>query len=323
MVDLDQDRSVQSGSPAQRAEPAVPLPGIDWAGPTRGEVAALRQHPRFVEAMRASMRVALDLYQGNRILNLLTNDRGRYVLAIFALHLHYARRPDDPGSGLTATRLQAMCAEQGVCSFGRAGAVIRLLRWSGYLTDAPATQDKRVRLMMPTEQMFEMHRDRWRRQLKAVALVCPEAEQALAHFDHPAFNPAFTAGQVNEYLGGFRFFRYVPEFRLFAERNAGLFILFSIAFAGAPDDTMPPTRAVPLSVSTLARRFHVSRAHVTGLLRDMVEAGMLERPGPENEFRMTPQLRDALQTMIATLHLFTASSARAALAAVAGADATA
>jgi hypothetical protein len=34
---------------------------------------------------------------------------------------------------------------------------------------------------------------------------------------------------------------------------------------------------------------------------------------------MTPRLREATEVMIATLHLFTAASARAALAAVAGA----
>jgi hypothetical protein len=308
---------------AKRIEPVPAVPGIDWAGPTREEIAALRRHPRFVEAMMASMRVPLDLYHGNRILNLITNDRGRYILAIFALHLHYSHQPQEPGSGLTATRLQTICAEQGVCSFGRAGALIRLLRWTGYLTDAPPTQDKRVRRLMPTERLFELHRERWRRQLRAVALVRPEAQEALAQFDHPAFHPAFTAAQVDEFLGGFRFYSYAPDIRLFAERNAGLFVLFSIAFARADDDTMPPTRPVPVSASALAKRFHVSRTHVIAMLREAVAAGLLERPGPGNEFRMTPRLREATETMIATLHLFTAASARAALAAVARANARA
>jgi DNA-binding MarR family transcriptional regulator len=316
MSEPEQDLSAK-GSLAKRVEP---VPGVDWAGPTWEEVAALRQHPRFVEAMTATMQVPIDLYRGNRILNLITNDRGRYILTIFALHLHYSRRPQDPGSGLTATRLQTMCAEQGVCSFGRAGALIRLLRWSGYLADAPATADKRVRLLMPTERMFEFHRERWQRQLRAIALVRPEAQEALAQFDHPAFHPAFTAGQVSEFVGGFRFYRYAPDIRTFVERNAGLFILFSIALARTAGDTIPPVRPVPVSASALAKRFHVSRSHVIGMLREAVEAGLLERPGPGNEYRMTPRLREATETMIATLHLFTAASARAALAAVARAS---
>jgi DNA-binding IclR family transcriptional regulator len=120
---------------------------------------------------------------------------------------------------------------------------------------------------------------------------------------------------VSEFLGGFRFYTYAPDIRPFIERNAGLFVLFSIALSGAPDDT----RSLPVSASALAKLFHVSRTHVTGLLRDAVEAGLLERDG--NEFRMTPRLREAVEMMIAALHLFTAHNARTALAAVARANA--
>ena len=291
------------------------VPEVAWAGPTFEELAALRRHPHFAEAMTASMRVALDLYEGNRLVNLISNDRGRYILTVLALHLHYTRRADEPTSGLTATRLQTMCAEQGVCSFGRAGALIQLLRFSGYLAPAAAAADKRVRLLVPTDKLIEMHRERFRRQLQAVALVRSEAREALAQFDHPAFHPAFTAARVSEFLGGFRFYTYAPDIRPFAERNAGLFILFSIALAGAPGDARP----LPVSASALAKRFHVSRTHVAGLLRDAVETGLLERQA--NEFRMTPRLREAVAMMIATLHLFTANNALAALAAVARANA--
>ena len=288
---------------------------VAWTGPTSEELAALRRHPRFAEAMTASMRVPIDLYQGNRLVNLISNDRGRYILTVLALHLHYTRRADEPTSGLTATRLQTMCAEQGVCSFGRAGALIQLLRFAGYLVPAPAAADKRVRLLVPTDKLIEMHRERFRRQLEAVALVRSEAREALAQFDHPAFQPAFTAARVSEFLGGFRFYTYAPDIRPFAERNAGLLVLFSIALSAASDDA----RLLPIAASVLAKRFHVSRTHVTGLMRDAVEAGLLERHG--NEFRMTPRLREAVEMMIATLHLFTANNARTALAAVARANA--
>ena len=172
-----------------------------------------------------------------------------------------------------------------------------------------------MRLLVPTDMLIEMHRERFRRQLEAVALVRSEAREALAQFDHPAFQPAFTAARVSEFLGGFRFYTYAPDIRSFAERTAGLLILFSIALAGAPDDARP----LPVSASALAKRFHVSRTHVIGLLRDAVEAGLLERDG--NEFRMTPRLREAVEMMIAALHLFTAHNARTALAAVARANA--
>jgi len=317
MLGAGQDRSEHGDLAPKLDRVSAPVPGIDWAGPTSEEVAALRRHPNFAEAMKASMRVPLDLYQGNRLVNLIINDRGRYVLSMFALHLHYSRRPDEPTSGLTAGRLQAMCVQESVCSFGRAGALINLLRWTGYLAPAPTSQDRRVRLLMPTEKLIEMHRERWRRQLRAVALVLPEAGDALSHFDHPAFDPAFTAAQASDFLGGFRLLNDAPDVQFFADRNAGLFILFSIVLAGAPDDAVPPTRLVTVSASALAKRFHVSRSHVIKLLREAVDAGLLERPGPANEFRMTPRLREATQVVLATLQAFTAGAARAALDAVA------
>jgi len=172
-----------------------------------------------------------------------------------------------------------------------------------------------VRLLVPTDMLIEMHRERFRRQLEAVALVRSEAREALAQFDHPAFQPAFTAARVSEFLGGFRFYTYAPDIRPFTERNAGLLVLFSIVLSAASDDA----RLLPIAASVLAKRFHVSRTHVIGLLRDAVEAGLLERHG--NEFRTTPRLREAVEMMIAALHLFTAHNARTALAAVARANA--
>jgi hypothetical protein len=138
-----------------------------------------------------------------------------------------------------------------------------------------------VRLLMPTDKLIAMHRERWRRQLCAVALVRPEAGEALNRFDHPAFDPAFTAAQAQEFLGGFRLLNDAPDVQFFADRNAGLFILFSIVLAGAPDDAVPPTRLVTVPAAALAKRFHVSRSHVIKLLRDAVDTGLLERPGPQ------------------------------------------
>jgi hypothetical protein len=49
---------------------------------------------------------------------------------------------------------------------------------------------------------------------------------------------------------------------LFADRNAGMMILFSLVESGAPGDTVPPRQPVKLSLSSASRRFGVSRAHV-------------------------------------------------------------
>ena len=243
------------------------------------ELASLRRHPRFAEALRATASTSVMLYRGSRLTNLISNDRGRFVLALAPLYFHYTRRSDEPASGLTATRLKQFAVEQGVCSAGRAAAMIALMRWAGMIAPAPAAADRRVRLLVPTDRLIGMHRERWRHQLQAASLVVPELSESLLHFDDPAFAPAFAIAQTEQYLSGFRFVDHAPELSLFIERNAGLLVLASILLAAAAGDGMPPREPVIVSAAALARQFHVSRTHVITLLRDAVAAHLLEREG--------------------------------------------
>ena len=117
------------------------------------------------------------------------------------------------------------------------------------------------------------------------------------------------------YRAGVRPLQFTPELGPFAERNAGLMILSSLVIAGEADDTMPPARSVRPSISELARRFSVSRAHVLRLLRDAEADGLIERTGSAQEsIQVLPPLSLALQQSVATMFLFFAHCARAAVA---------
>jgi hypothetical protein len=95
-------------------------------------------------------------------------------------------------------------------------------------------------------------------------------------------------------------------------------ILASLVLAAEPNDTMPPTRPVRISISELARRFSVSRPHVTRLLRDAA-AGLIERAGTAQEaITLLPPLSLALRHSVSIVFLFFAHCARAALAEIDG-----
>jgi hypothetical protein len=285
-----------------------------WARIDADAVAALRRHPRFPDALRAFGTMVLQLYRGNRLINLITDDRGRLLLAVFAISLHYARHADDPASGLTAARLISLFVENGLGSPGRAKALIALMRWGGYLEDAPAARDRRIKALQPTEKMLALHRERWRGALGAAALVAPEAAQGLARFDEPGFLPAYVIAQASEFQGGFRLLDHGPELQLFADRNAGFPIVLGIMLAAAPDDGMPPTGAIPVSASALAKRFNVSRTQVNRLLHDAQAAGLIERSGgPEMRVRFTPRFAESFEKLFGSLLLVHAACARHAL----------
>jgi DNA-binding transcriptional ArsR family regulator len=284
-------------------------------------VAALCGHPDFPQAMRAVLADNVHLYRGNRILNYVGHDRGRLIIAILAFYLHASRRSGDPTSGLTAHGLKSLCVEQDVCSPGRARAMLSLLRLFGYVAPAPAG-DRRFKLLVPTELLITSLRQRWSAMFAAIALLKPECAEARAALDRPEFLAALVRRMVDEYRAGARALQSTPELRPFAERNAGLMILASLVLAAEPDDTMPPTRPVRISISELARRFSVSRPHVTRLLRDAAAAGLIERAGTPQEAitLLLPPLSLALRHSVAFVFLFFAHCARAALAEIDGED---
>lgn len=268
----------------ERPLPDLPEPKVPY-----------ESQPRFRAAMRVAMSAVIELYEGNRLLNALATDRARFLLSILCLHLHYAELPGQPHGGLTVTRAKDICVRMGLCSPGRVTAILALMRWGGYLTPAAAGGDRRVRRLLPTERLMQLHRERWRRQLPAAAQILPELADTLPWMEHPAFTPAFGVAQAREFIGGFRVVDGQSKLDLFAERDCGLLILFAISLwneAGrGPDAVKRPA----LAVSDLARRFGVSRAHVNRLLRDAELAGLLTFSArPALQVTFTPDLSEAL-----------------------------
>lgn len=225
-----------------------------------GEAALLRRHPEFRAATLAFARSGVELYQGNRFLNVVANDRGRFIVALLSVALHHG-----PG-GLTATRLRAICAETGLCSPGRVRALLALMQWAGYLAAGPEGR------LLPTPKLVEMHRERLSRQLAQVARVLPEVGPAVTAMAREEVVAGFCIAQSGRFTDGFRFLDFAPELSVFVERNAGLLVLFALYLADAGE--LPSSAA---SVAGLARRFHVSRPHVALMLRAAEAEGLIAR----------------------------------------------
>jgi hypothetical protein len=277
-------------------------------------IAAMRTHPQFAKALRASGLGLIGAYKGGHLLNWLLDDRGRLLFGYVALYLHITRDAADPASGLTPTRMKALSTELGLCSAGRASAMLSLMRLSGYLAVDIQTVDRRQRRLVATEKLFTVLGTRWRAQVAAMAPLFPDGATMLAALGNPAVECAFVIAMVERFRAGFRLLHSAPALGLFGERNAGMLILMSLAVSGADDDGTPPRRPVPISIAALARRFSVSRPHVLKLIRDAGEEGFIERIGADNsQVVFKPRLADALETLFATLYLFLADCAREAM----------
>lgn len=276
--------------------------------PTPDAVAALRAHPEFQSAMREIAASMVARFRGNRIFSSLMSDRARALFTHGALYLHYSAAPGDP-PGFTVGAMKDFCVEHGLSSRGRCEATLALMRAAGYFAAVPS-EDGRRRPLVPTEKLLALHRERWSEHFAGMRHVLPEAEQYHAALGDPAFFRRFVVALGAMFSSGFRILDNARELEMFAERNAGMVILFSLALAGPADGPFPPVVPVPLSINALATAFSVSRKHVLKLLRDAEDAGLLARGGTSNDqVTILPRAIEAFELFFATLFLFLAQSA--------------
>ncbi|HSI42074.1 MAG TPA: hypothetical protein VLA00_16140 [Xanthobacteraceae bacterium] len=260
------------------------------------EAAALQALPGFPFAARSAAHSMAELHRGNFIVNRLLNDRGRFVLALLVLDLHF-----NDEEGLTASRLKACAAAMGVCSPGRASAVLAAFRLLGMVEAAPAT-DRRQRRLAASERYLALHRLRWHSMLDAMARLRPESAEGAARLNEPAFAAAYVAGLLAPFKTGWRFLTTMPELGVFADRDAGMVIALSLMESGEGRPAPP--------IAHLARQFGVSRAHVLDVLRAGERAGLLRRLDARGSPCAEPALVAALESFIAAVFALHARALR-------------
>jgi hypothetical protein len=254
------------------------------------------------------------MYHGRRLSHWLMDDRGQLLFSYYALYLHFSRDPADSSAGLTPTRMKSICKELDICGEGRTAAMLWLMRLGGYLTPDSPSPDRRQRHLVPTPRLIDLLKQRWHLHFAAMAPLFPDGEAMLRALDNPDFIGAFAVALAARFRAGFRF-SDDPAFLRLTEHNAGMLLLGTLIARGAADDTVPPTRPVAISISALARRFAVSRAHVIQLLDDAAADGLIARSQDDgNTIMVLPPLAEALVNMLATMFLYFADCARAAQA---------
>jgi hypothetical protein len=292
---------------AAALQPLLPDPRMPASAPSMpADAAALRRLPRFESAMREAAHSTVALYNGNRVLNALMNDRARALFSHVALYLHYGGYGGGAGatSGLTVGALRDICVELDLCSRGRCEVLLTLMRGAGFFVAVPTT-DKRRRPLAPTEKLLALHRQRWGGNFRALSHIRTDAERHCAALEDPAFVRRFVLALGERFVAGWRIIDQVPELASIVDRNAGIVILLSLALQGGGDAPFPPTEPVPLSINALAKSFAVSRKHVLTLLRDAEGQGLLVRGGPGmGEVRFLPRGRDAISDFFATVFLY-------------------
>jgi MarR family len=260
---------------------------------SREAVAALRTHPLLPKAVCAAAEPVVAIARNPPVI---INDLGRLIIGNLALYLHYSRDPADPGSGLSAIRMMALCAEQKVCSKGRALAAMALMRNAGDLVPATYQVDHRLRILVPTEKLIGACRQYWEAIFRGMAVVIPGRSDAIAALYCEPVLAAFLQVFGGYFRAGMRMFKPGEGLSPFAQYNAAFAILLSLLVASEQDVTTGSPAAARISIAELARRFGVSRPQVTRVLDMAVEASLVERSGPDGlHVTVLPRLRSVTE----------------------------
>ena len=262
-----------------------------WAAATDGRyglnprvIAALLTQPRFADASRKAYELSLARYGRNKLLSRVTRDISRLFYCYFVAYL-------DARGGITLTAIQELCRDFGLASPGRAQAILFHLRAVGYIRPDPANTDRRSRRYLPSPEMKASLRDIMADELRAFALIEPDAGIAADRLAEPDFFRAYMTQLVKGIMASLKN-RPSRAITHFAERNAGLVILWDILLSAQEVDSCPPRGPLKMSVSDLAQRYNVSRSHVFRLLRDAEKLDLLKRNADEQTGTIEDVLAD-------------------------------
>jgi hypothetical protein len=101
----------------------------------------------------------LALYEDDPFLTRLLLEAGRYVVFGNIMCMHARYDETDRSTWPTAGRLKQSMLQFGVSSPRRVDALVARLVDSGFLEMVPAKQDRRVRILTPTERMYAQDMD--------------------------------------------------------------------------------------------------------------------------------------------------------------------
>jgi len=265
---------------------------VRWTAASRlteeERTALFLNEPHLEDAMRRLSRNMLALAAGDRAIDGIVKDAGRFFAAGMAMTLHAT-------GGLTLPRLKQFCIDSGLISPGRARALLLYLRFLRYVEPVPGI--KRGGAYVPTASM----RNAWgaitRAGLDAVQVMEPEIASVTQSIADPDMVFAFCRiqSEIGRGLGA----RGMDNtfWRVFLNRHAGAQILHALMQGAGDTEHYPPQGVIAFSLSKLARDFHVSRPHVARMLRAGEKEGLLELRG-SNQLRFTEEGRHHLSKLM-------------------------
>ncbi len=231
-------------------------------------------HPRFpeAEALIAGRLIGLQL-KSPRLVRLKSSHR-KWLLTHSLFALSSQRDPNDPLSGLTASRLIDMVIDIGAASRNTASSFLQEMLTYKFLREIPDVPDRRVRLLEPTEISINGMKTWFDGHMQGLDILDGGTRMALCESDPCLFRLAhrYAAAQLVE---DETWREPRPSVALFVLSDAGGMILHDI-ITRLPQADLDGSRRIigPMALSDLADRYAVSVSNVKRMFSKVEAEGL-------------------------------------------------
>jgi DNA-binding MarR family transcriptional regulator len=233
-------------------------------------------HPLFVPARAAFVDAVLALYEGDPFLTRLLLEAGRYVIFAVIMCFHARYDAADRSTWPTMSRLKEAMAQFGLSSSRRVETLVARLVDSGFLEMVTSKQDRRVRILTPTEKMFTHDRDWLAAHYLPLQVLFPDPGYGPMVQRDPSFQMAQRLASMDFFGRGANILASNPGIMLFMSRDGGIMILIKLI---QMIHTANEDFHTGLSYADIGARFGLSRTHVREVLLDAGRAGYARLSG--------------------------------------------
>ena len=233
------------------------------------------RHPRMPEARRFYVARFLDLYDRDPFMARLLIETGRFLVYHVAVILGAAQDPARRETWLTVGRLKKAMAMFGAATDRHIDQIVGRLCAVDFLVSEPAEEDRRLRILKPTEKMLAHDRAWLAAHYAPLTLVSRFADYAPVMREDPAYQLDNRKIAVDFLPFSGRLLAVAPELLLFFKHAGGHMV--SASLLNAAMATPDAHAAVPYA--EIGDRVGISRTHVRTILIEAQDAGLVRLDG--------------------------------------------
>ncbi len=242
-------------------------------GPPRLSLEDIVNHPRLAEARKVFLDRFLALYSGDPYTVRLLIESGRFLVYHIAGILDAGVDPARRETWLTISRLKHEMSLFGLASDRHIDGLIARLCSAGFMDLKPAEQDRRVRILKPTEKLRAHDRDWLAAHIAPLTVLYPGYDYRSIMHQDPQFHNLYRRISVSFLPLGASLLLSLPDTMLFFNHAAGAVVQAELLRTAMMSPEYPDA-AVPYA--DVGKRFGVSRTHVRQLLVAGEAAGLVK-----------------------------------------------